>query len=87
MKIAEGFSLRTIAGNNVVVPVGEKNISFKGMIALNDSGAFLWKLLHSETSEEELLQAMFQKYEIDKAIAKSDIHKFIIILKDAGILE
>jgi hypothetical protein len=43
MKISEGFSLRNIAGENIVVPIGTKNISFKGMITLNNIGAFLWK--------------------------------------------
>jgi hypothetical protein len=87
MKITEGFSLRNIAGNNIVVPVGAKVIGFKGMITLNHSGAFLWKQLQTDRTKDELLQAMLQEYEIDKATAISDIDKFTDILKDAEILE
>lgn len=87
MKIAEGFSLMSIVDSNVVVPLGEKNISFKGMITLNDSGAFLWKQLQADTTKDELLQAMLQEYEIDEATATTDIDKFIKTLKSVEILE
>ena len=42
IKIKEGFLLRKVAGDHVVVPVGEAGKVFHGMIRLNDTGAFLW---------------------------------------------
>jgi hypothetical protein len=87
MKIAQGFNLMNIVDTNVVVPVGERNLTFKGMVTLNESGAFLWKQLDKEVTKEELVQAMLQEYEIDKTTAESDIHKFINTLKAAEILE
>lgn len=87
MKISKGFSLRNIAGENIVVPVGAKSISFNAMITLNDSGAFLWQQLQREKTEEELVKAMLEEYEIDEVTAKSDISKFLKNLRDANILE
>ena len=43
IKIKEGFLLRKVAGDHVVVPVGEAGKVFHGMIRLNDTGAFLWE--------------------------------------------
>lgn len=40
IKIKEGFLLRKVAGDHVVVPVGEAGKVFHGMIRLNDTGAF-----------------------------------------------
>ena len=44
IKLKNGFLLREIAGENVVVPVDEARELFRGMIQLNGVGAFLWKL-------------------------------------------
>jgi len=86
MKIKKGYALRSIAGENIVVPVGSKNIDFKGMITLNDSGAFLWRLLETEKTQEELLSAMLQEYDIDESAAEEDLKEFIDMLNNAGIL-
>lgn len=87
MKIKEGFILRTVAGQNVVVPVGSNTMNFNAAITLNDSAAFLWKQLESEKTEAELLKAMTDEYEIDSATAKSDITVFLNVLREHGIIE
>ena len=40
MKIKEGYLLREVAGSNIVVPIGEGELNFSGVITLNDVGAF-----------------------------------------------
>lgn len=87
MKIKEGFMLKNIAGANVVVPVGSNTVSFKAVITLNDSGAFLWKQLESETTPQDVLKAMLTEYDVDEATAKADIDEFIELLKKADLLE
>ena len=42
MKIKEGFILREVAGNYIVVAVGSAVKQFNGVITLNETGAFLW---------------------------------------------
>lgn len=87
MKIAEGFTLMNIVDTNVVVPVGEKNINFNGMITLSGSGAFLWKQLETDVTKEALLQSMLKEYDVDQVTAEADIDKFIAQLKNAELLE
>lgn len=87
MKIREGFILRTVAGQNVVVPVGSNTMNFNAAITLNDSAAFLWKQLESEKTEKELLDSLTEEYDIDSATAKSDITVFLNVLREHGILE
>lgn len=87
MKVSECFSLMNIAGENVVLPMGEKNLDFKGIITLNNSGAFLWKQLEKDTTKKELLQAMLQEYEIDEVTAMTDLEKFLDILESSEVLK
>jgi hypothetical protein len=87
MKIKKGFMLREVAGNYVVVPVGEASKEFKGIITLNNSGVFLWKSLIEECSIEELLRKFLNEYNIDQITAKKDIDLFLDKIKEANVLE
>ena len=86
MKIKNGYIMREVAGENVVIAVGEAARDFKGMIRLNPTGAFLWKLLESDTDENAMLAAMLDKYDIDEGTAKRDIAAFVSSVKGAGLI-
>lgn len=87
MKIKEGFVLRQVADATIVVPSGKASLDFNGMITLNDTGAFLWKLLESDTTPEAMLEEMLKEYEVDEATAKRGIERFIEKLSGEGLLE
>lgn len=87
MKIKQGFMLREVAGNYVVVAIGEASKNFNGVINLNESGAFLWKKLAEGISKEDLLKALLDEYDVPEEIAVRDIDNFITKLKGSDILE
>jgi hypothetical protein len=87
MKIKDGFILRNIAGNYVVVPVGAENIDFNGMISLNQSGAFLFEKLQQEITKEELIQEVLSVYDVSEEQAKQDVEMFIQKAKEEGLFE
>lgn len=87
MKIKDGFLLREVAGSSVVVPVGDAQLDFNGMMTLNPVGAFIWKLLESEKTREELVCAVVAEYEVDSQTAAADIERYITKLRDKGIIE
>lgn len=86
MKIKENYMLRKVADCFVVVPVGAAVAEFNGMINLNEVGAFLWRQLESDTTPEAVLSAMLEEYEVDEAVAKADLDKFINELKEADLI-
>ncbi len=86
MKIKEGFVLRNICGEYVVVAVGRQTLDFKGLIKLNETGAFLWEKLQAECTEEQLQAAMLSEYDVDAATAQADIETFIASLRSADLL-
>ena len=87
MKIKDTYVLRSVAGENLVVPVGGNNINFNSAMTLNETGAFLWNLLTNETTREELISAMTKEYSVDVDTASKDIDTFISVLKEHSILE
>ncbi|MBO7344629.1 MAG: PqqD family protein [Clostridia bacterium] len=87
MKIKDGFILREVAKNYVVVAVGSAAKDFNCIISLNETGAFLWKQLEKDVTEEQLLNAMLNEYEVEEDIAKKDIKAFIEKVSKANLLK
>ncbi len=87
MKIKEGFMLRTVCEDNLVVPVGEASVDFKSIIKLNETGTFLWKLLEQGADVDGMVSAMLEEYDADEELIRSDVVAFCEKLEDAGIIE
>lgn len=86
MRIKDGYVLRQVAGNSIVIAVGEEALNFNGIITINGAGAFLWEQLSKGAEKEDLLSAMLKEYDIDADTASKDIDEFISKLKSADLL-
>lgn len=87
MKIKEGFVLRQVADNWVVLPVGAASVSFRGMLSLNESGVLLWNALEKGGSRDDLADALLAEYEVEREQALADVDEFIQTLTKAGCIE
>ena len=76
MKIKDGFILREVAGNYIVVAVGEAVKSFNGVINLNETGAFLWTFFSEEHTIDEGVAALLAEYEVEEDVARTDVENF-----------
>ena len=87
MKIKKGFTVRNIAGSDIVVPVGNAEKIFNGMITLNESGAFFWNALLKDTTVDEVVKKVTSEYDVDEDRAKADVEKFIEQLRENNLIE
>ena len=87
MKIKEGYIVRPVAGSYVVVSTGEKTVDFNGIMTLNETGNFLWEKLLTDTTKEQLVEAMLKEYDVDTKTATEDIERFLKKLEEAGLAE
>jgi hypothetical protein len=86
MRIKKGFVLREVAGQIMVIATGEASKEFHGMIRLNSSGKDIWTGLQEEKSEDEIVNILVDKYEIDVDTAKQDVATFIATMLAKGFL-
>lgn len=86
MKQNPDFLLRDVAGTLVIVPVGEAVSAFPGMITVNTTGAYLWELLSREQTEQSLVQALTDRYEVSREVALEDVQAFLKKLAPTGAL-
>ena len=87
MKIKEGFLLRQVGENHIVVPVGSQSVDFRCIITLNDTGAFLWEKMQQETDQAALVAALLAEYDVDEVRAAAAVEGFVKKLEDNGFLE
>lgn len=87
MRIKEGFVLRSVAGTNVVVPVGENAMEGVGMLSLNETGVLLWKALEKDVSKEDLTELVLAEYDVERATASADVEEFLEEVKKYQALQ
>ena len=86
MRIVSGFILRQVVGETVAIPSGDSAHLLSGLMALNDTGAFLFQLLQSEQTEDSLVRAMLEEYDTDAATAQADVAEFLAMLRQHRLL-
>ena len=86
MKLKDGFVLRKIANQYMAVPVGARAKELHGMIGLNETGAFIWERLSNGRSQEEIVKALCEEYEVLQADASASVERFWEKLKSEGML-
>ena len=88
MKTKQGFNLRNICGEYIIVAEGESNIDFSNIISMNESSAFLWENIQDkEFTCEDLVKLLTNEYEVDETTAAKDVTALVETWKEAGILE
>lgn len=85
MKLKDGFILRTVAGETVVLPTGGVT-DFDMMITLNDTGKFLWERLAVGAEEAELVSALLAEYDVTEELAAQSVAAFVAQLKELDFL-
>lgn len=85
MKLKDGFLLREVAGQNVVLPTGG-DLDLNMMITLNETAKFLWVRLQEETDEPALVAALLAEYEVDEKTATECVAAFVAQLKEHDFL-
>lgn len=86
MRIKEGFLLREVASNYVVISTGEDSLNFDNVVTINEIGAFIWKKIEDKKTEDEIVDDILAEYAIDKETAKKDCKEFIDRLREINII-
>ena len=87
MKIKDGFVLRNVVDEFIIMPTGDNIAKFEGAVVLNEVSAFIFKQLQNPVSRDDLLAAVLNEYEVDEATAAADLDALLVKLADMGVLE
>ncbi|MBQ8621916.1 MAG: PqqD family protein [Oscillospiraceae bacterium] len=86
MRVSTDFILREVAGEWLLVPVGDAAVKLRGLIGLSESGYLIYTLLQKGADRQELLRAVLSEYKVDQATAEADVDAFLGQMRSLGIL-
>ena len=86
MKIKDGFVLRNVVDEYIVMPTGENIAKFDGAVVLNDVSAFVFEQMKNPVSKEDVLNAILNEFEVDEATATAAVEQFVAKLKEQDFL-
>ncbi len=87
MYIKSGFLLKKVANEYTAIPCDGNYEKLGAMVSLNDTGAYLWRCLEENTSEQDLVSALAEEYAIDDALAEEAVSMFLAMLREHSLLE
>ena len=76
LKIKEGFVMRNILDEWVIVPTGPRDSMGTYIMTVNETGHMLWEMLEKGTTVDEMVKKMMEEYIVDIQTAKVDIQHF-----------
>ena len=87
MKVKIEAVLREIAGDHVLVPVGDTVIEHNGLFALSEVGARIWELLPECESADEITDKLLEEFEAPRETVSRDVKEFLEKLFALGLIE
>lgn len=87
MKFKEGFKVRSMAGENVVIMQGKAGSDMTRIISLNDTSLLLWNALQDkEFDVADVVGVLTSNYKVDAETAEQDAKAWIEKLQECGLV-
>ena len=77
MKIKPDYILREVVDYYVVIGTGADAYRPNEILSLNETGAFLWKILEGGAAKQDLIDHLVLEYEVDEETAAKDVEAFL----------
>lgn len=85
MKLKAQLVKREIAGDTILVPVGETT-KLQGLLTINETGAAIWDELPEAENEEAIVERLYEEFDVERDVLRQDVHAFIAKLRELDIL-
>ena len=86
MEIRKQLVKRNIAGDVILVPIGDASLELKGLVTLNETGELLWDRLPQAADAADLAAALRAEYDVDEPTALQDAQAFLDALRQLNIV-
>lgn len=79
MKIKDGFVLREVCGETVIIGEGLGAVDFGKLLVLNETAAFLWKeaVRMADFTADALSDRLCEEYDVPADVARADVAEIL----------
>lgn len=86
MKLKYEFVTMDMNGQIVAVPVGDTAGEVHGMLRMNKTAALILSLLKEDTTEEQIVDTLMERFDAEKDLLSSEVHKLILYLQNEELV-
>ena len=87
MKLRGEFVVRQVMDCVAAIPVGATALELNGMILLNDVSRVIWECLAEDTTPEQIVLSITDRFEVSREEAEADVMEFLDKLRQAQLLD
>lgn len=88
MKFKEGYKVREIAGEHVIIKQGRFGADMTRVIALNATSLLLWEQLQGKEFETtDVITILTENFEVDTVTATADAKAWVEKLHECDLVE
>ena len=87
MKAKDGFVLRNVVDEYILMPVDDTILQFDGAVLLNEVSAFIWNKMQTPVSKADLLKSILNEFEVEEKVAAKDLDSILETFSGFGIIE
>ena len=86
MKKTEGYRIRNLEDEYVVLPFGKRAEEVNEVISLSETAGFMYLHAEEADSAEELAELVSKAYEVEKSVVYEDVVSVVRTLREKGLL-
>ena len=86
MQINQNVIHREIAGEHILVPIGETALRCNGVFAITEVGADIWDMLKNGKDIPEITAELLELYDVEEEVLVKDIDDFLKMLRDLELI-
>lgn len=87
MKINPNYIVKNVLDETIIVPTGEANQYFNGLISTNEVAGFIWQNIEKCETPKDMVDKVFGEFDIDYETAETDVMEFLNTLKMVGMID
>ena len=86
MKAKQGFVLRHVVDEYILMPIGDNISKFNGTVVFNEVAAFVWDKLQNPVSRDDLVEAILNEFDVERDVAAADLDALLAKLREYGVI-
>lgn len=87
MKIKDGYILKDVAGEKIVIATGEQKLNFNGVMTFNSVGAEVFNMLDGTNSVQDIVNKIAEDYGVSVERVATDVENLIKKMKEHNLLD
>lgn len=86
MEFKKKYLLRSVAGEHILVYVGQADGGKKRIITMNDTAASVWNAIPAASDDEDVVRAVAEEYGMEPDAVRADCAELLDKFREMGIL-